>query len=132
MLLLEQSGCSYGAGEQDRWFAPVFVPWRGWRRWNSSCELLFAFQDFYDEQGVFAENFWPQSEPPQAMAFNPRGRVSKALTPPPTTQSINNQVSDHAQLDGRRGDLKLPAYWEGHLKRSRSHNRGGGGALPSR
>lgn len=68
---------------------------------------------------MFAENFWPQSEPPQAMAFNPRGRVSKALTPPPTTQSINNQVSDHAQLGGRRGDLKLPAYWEVHLKRSR-------------
>lgn len=58
---------------------------------------MFAFQDFYDEQGVFAENFWPQSEPPQAMAFNPRGRVSKALTPPPTTQSINNQVSRRAE-----------------------------------
>lgn len=49
---------------------------------------------------MFAENFWPQSEPPQAMAFNPRGRVSKALTPPPTTQSINNQVSDCAQEGG--------------------------------
>lgn len=61
------------------------------------------FQDFYDEQGVFAENFWPQSEPAQALAFNPRGRVSKALTPPPTTQSINNQVSDwaEAELDSR-------------------------------
>uniref|UniRef100_A0A3Q3II78 Zinc finger and BTB domain containing 45 n=1 Tax=Monopterus albus TaxID=43700 RepID=A0A3Q3II78_MONAL len=47
--------------------------------------------DFYDEQGVFSESFWPQSEPPQAMAFNPRGRVNKPLTPPPTTQSINNQ-----------------------------------------
>lgn len=58
--------------------------------------LVFAFQDFYDEQGVFAENFWPQSEPPQAMAFNPRARVSKALTPPPTTQSISNQVSRRA------------------------------------
>lgn len=57
------------------------------------CVSLFVFQDFYDEQAVFSENFWPQSEPPQAMAFNPRGRVSKALTPPPTTQSINNQVS---------------------------------------
>lgn len=64
------------------------------------------FQDFYDEQGVFAENFWPQSEPAQALAFNPRGRVSKALTPPPTTQSINNQVSDRAEaeLDSCHGD----------------------------
>lgn len=51
-----------------------------------------VFQDFYDEQGVFSESFWPQSEPPQAMAFNPRGRVNKPMTPPPTTQSINNQV----------------------------------------
>lgn len=59
------------------------------------CVSLFVFQDFYDEQAVFSENFWPQSEPPQAMAFNPRGRVSKALTPPPTTQSINNQVSEY-------------------------------------
>ncbi|KAF0036842.1 hypothetical protein F2P81_009716 [Scophthalmus maximus] len=49
-------------------------------------------QDFYDEQGVFSESFWPQSEPPRAMAFNPRGRVNKPLTPPPTTQSINNQL----------------------------------------
>ncbi|KAM9769963.1 zinc finger and BTB domain-containing protein 45 [Menidia menidia] len=49
-------------------------------------------QDFYDEQGVFSESFWPQSEPVQAMAFNPRGRVNKPLTPPPTTQSINNQL----------------------------------------
>ncbi|XP_061626234.1 zinc finger and BTB domain-containing protein 45 isoform X1 [Phyllopteryx taeniolatus] len=49
-------------------------------------------QDFYDEQGVFTESFWPQSEPPQPMAFNPRGRVSKPLTPPPTSQSINNQL----------------------------------------
>uniref|UniRef100_A0A3Q2Z8D6 Zinc finger and BTB domain containing 45 n=1 Tax=Hippocampus comes TaxID=109280 RepID=A0A3Q2Z8D6_HIPCM len=47
--------------------------------------------DFYDEQGVFSESFWPPSEPPQAMAYNPRGRVSKPLTPPPTSQSINNQ-----------------------------------------
>uniref|UniRef100_A0A3B4ZYY0 Zinc finger and BTB domain containing 45 n=1 Tax=Stegastes partitus TaxID=144197 RepID=A0A3B4ZYY0_9TELE len=39
----------------------------------------------------FGQSFWPQSEPPQAMAFNPRGRVNKPLTPPPTTQSINNQ-----------------------------------------
>lgn len=67
------------------------------------------FQDFYDEQGVFAENFWPQSEPAQALAFNPRGRVSKALTPPPTTQSINNQVSDRAEaeLDGRNSEFQL-------------------------
>ncbi|XP_056265954.1 zinc finger and BTB domain-containing protein 45 [Pseudoliparis swirei] len=50
-------------------------------------------QDFYEEQGVFSESFWPQSEPPQqAMAFNLRGRGNKPLTPPPTTQSINNQL----------------------------------------
>ncbi|KAM4595443.1 zinc finger and BTB domain-containing protein 45 isoform 1-T2 [Fundulus diaphanus] len=49
-------------------------------------------QDFYDEHGVFSESFWPQSEPPQAMAFNPRGRVNKPLTPPPSSQSINNQL----------------------------------------
>ncbi|KAM9857723.1 zinc finger and BTB domain-containing protein 45 [Aulostomus maculatus] len=56
-------------------------------------ETMAGFgQDFYDEQGVFSESFWPQSEPPQAMAFNPRGRVNKPLTPPPTTQSINNQL----------------------------------------
>lgn len=71
------------------------------------CERtsLCVFQDFYDEQAVFSENFWPQSEPPQAMAFNPRGRVSKALTPPPTTQSINNQVGDYMKsvLYGRAG-----------------------------
>ncbi|XP_032419274.1 zinc finger and BTB domain-containing protein 45 [Xiphophorus hellerii] len=49
-------------------------------------------QDFYDDHGVFSESFWPQSEPPQAMTFNPRGRVSKPLTPPPSSQSINNQL----------------------------------------
>ncbi|XP_037546534.1 zinc finger and BTB domain-containing protein 45 [Nematolebias whitei] len=48
-------------------------------------------QEFYDEQGVFSESFWPQSEP-QAMAFNPRGRVNKPMTPPPTSQSINSQL----------------------------------------
>lgn len=61
-------------------------------RWKTSVNVC-VFQDFYDEQGVFSESFWPQSEPPQAMAFNPRARVNKPLTPPPpTTQSINNQV----------------------------------------
>ncbi|KAM8879944.1 LOW QUALITY PROTEIN: zinc finger and BTB domain-containing protein 45 [Spinachia spinachia] len=60
---------------------------------DGSQESMAGFgQDFYDEQGVFSESFWPQSEPPQAMAFNPRGRVNKPLTPPPTTQSINNQL----------------------------------------
>ncbi|KAG7274988.1 hypothetical protein CRUP_001081, partial [Coryphaenoides rupestris] len=49
-------------------------------------------QDFYDEQAVFPESFWPQSEPAQSMTFNPRGRVNKPLTPPPTAQSINNQL----------------------------------------
>lgn len=65
--------------------------------------FVFVFQDFYDEQGVFSESFWPQSEPPQAMAFNPRGRVNKPLTPPPTTQAINNQVS--ASVKFMRGVL---------------------------
>lgn len=65
--------------------------------------FVFVFQDFYDEQGVFSESFWPQSEPPQAMAFNPRGRVNKPLTPPPTTQAINNQVS--ASVKFTRGVL---------------------------
>uniref|UniRef100_A0A3Q3AK95 Zinc finger and BTB domain-containing protein 45-like n=1 Tax=Kryptolebias marmoratus TaxID=37003 RepID=A0A3Q3AK95_KRYMA len=51
-----------------------------------------------EQQGVFSESFWPQSEPPQAMAFNPRGRVNKPLTPPPTSQSINNQYPvSHSQ-----------------------------------
>ncbi|XP_056137050.1 zinc finger and BTB domain-containing protein 45 [Lampris incognitus] len=60
---------------------------------EGSQESMAGFgQDFYDEQGVFSESFWPQSEPPQTMTFNPRGRVSKPLTPPPTTQSINNQL----------------------------------------
>ncbi|KAM9314080.1 zinc finger and BTB domain-containing protein 45 [Pholidichthys leucotaenia] len=61
---------------------------------EGSQESMASFgQDFYDEQSVFSESFWPQSEPPpQAMAFNPRGRVNKPLTPPPTTQSINNQL----------------------------------------
>ncbi|KAM4750021.1 zinc finger and BTB domain-containing protein 45 [Anableps anableps] len=49
-------------------------------------------QDFYDDHGVFSESFWPQSDPSQAMAFNPRGRVNKPLTPPPSSQSINNQL----------------------------------------
>lgn len=81
------------------------------------CTPLCVFQDFYDEQAVFSENFWPQSEPPQAMAFNPRGRVSKALTPPPTTQSINNQVSDYMKsvLYGRAE----PLSW----RRRRRHKR---------
>lgn len=52
---------------------------------------------------MFSESFWPQSEPPQAMAFNPRGRVNKPLTPPPTTQAINNQVS--ASVKFTRGVL---------------------------
>ncbi|XP_068177914.1 zinc finger and BTB domain-containing protein 45 [Antennarius striatus] len=60
---------------------------------EGSQETMASFgQDFYDEQGVFSESFWPQSEPPQSMGFNPRGRVNKPLTPPPTTQSINNQL----------------------------------------
>ncbi|KAK7930057.1 hypothetical protein WMY93_006452 [Mugilogobius chulae] len=48
--------------------------------------------DFYDEQGVFSESFWPQSEPAQAMQFNPRGRVNKPMTPPPTSQSMTNPL----------------------------------------
>lgn len=80
--------------------------------------LLFSFQDFYDEQGMFAENFWPQSEPPQALAFNPRARVSKALTPPPTSQSINNQVSDHGELDGGRGEALPLGLWTGRPRRT--------------
>lgn len=64
-----------------------------------SLSLCVFLQDFYDEQAVFSESFWPQSEPAQAMAFNPRGRVAKPLTPPPSTQSINNQVSE--KRDGR-------------------------------
>lgn len=60
-----------------------------------SLSLCVFLQDFYDEQGVFSESFWPQSEPAQAMAFNPRGRVAKPLTPPPSTQSISNQVSEN-------------------------------------
>ncbi|XP_049426963.1 zinc finger and BTB domain-containing protein 45 [Epinephelus fuscoguttatus] len=60
---------------------------------EGSQESMAGFgQDFYDEQGVFSESFWPQSESPQTMAFNPRGRVNKPMTPPPTTQSINNQL----------------------------------------
>jgi len=63
--------------------------------------VCVCVQDFYEEQGVFSESFWPQSEPPQqAMAFNLRGRGNKPLTPPPTTQSINNQVGE---LQGARG-----------------------------
>uniref|UniRef100_A0A087Y8F6 Zinc finger and BTB domain containing 45 n=1 Tax=Poecilia formosa TaxID=48698 RepID=A0A087Y8F6_POEFO len=57
-----------------------------------------SITDFYDDHGVFSESFWPQSEPPQAMAFNPRGRVNKPLTPPPSSQSINNQYPvSHSQ-----------------------------------
>uniref|UniRef100_A0A3B4ATL3 Zinc finger and BTB domain containing 45 n=1 Tax=Periophthalmus magnuspinnatus TaxID=409849 RepID=A0A3B4ATL3_9GOBI len=56
----------------------------------------YSFQacraDFYDEQGVFSESFWPQSEPAQPMQFNPRGRVNKPLTPPPTSQSMTNPL----------------------------------------
>ncbi|XP_029950151.1 zinc finger and BTB domain-containing protein 45 [Salarias fasciatus] len=60
---------------------------------DGSQESMAGFgQDFYDEQAVFSESFWPQSEPQQAMTFNPRGRVSKPLTPPPTSQAISNQL----------------------------------------
>uniref|UniRef100_A0A3P9IJM8 Zinc finger and BTB domain containing 45 n=1 Tax=Oryzias latipes TaxID=8090 RepID=A0A3P9IJM8_ORYLA len=60
---------------------------------ESAQESMAGFgQDFYDEQGVFSESFWPQSDPHQAMAYNPRGRINKPLTPPPTSQSINNQL----------------------------------------
>ncbi|KAM6971995.1 zinc finger and BTB domain-containing protein 45 [Aplochiton taeniatus] len=56
-------------------------------------EAMASFgQDFYDEQGVFSESFWPQTEPAQTMAFNPRARVNKPLTPPTSTQSISNQL----------------------------------------
>ncbi|CDQ70908.1 unnamed protein product [Oncorhynchus mykiss] len=48
---------------------------------------------FYDEAGVFSpEAFWPQNEPAQAMSFNPRGRGNKPLSPPTSSQSINNQL----------------------------------------
>nr|XP_020442216.1 LOW QUALITY PROTEIN: zinc finger and BTB domain-containing protein 45-like [Monopterus albus] len=69
-------------------------------------------QDFYDEQGVFSESFWPQSEPPQAMAFNPRGRVNKPLTPPPTTQSINNQLLFQYPVSQSQ---PAPFYVGGHM-----------------
>ncbi|XP_076027842.1 zinc finger and BTB domain-containing protein 45 isoform X2 [Genypterus blacodes] len=60
---------------------------------EGSQESMAGFgQDFYDEQGVFSESFWPQSEPQQAMTFNPRGRMNKPMTPPPNSQSINNQL----------------------------------------
>lgn len=48
---------------------------------------------FYDEAGVFSpEAFWPQNEPAQAMSFNPRGRGNKLLSPPTSSQAINNQL----------------------------------------
>ncbi|XP_055759140.1 zinc finger and BTB domain-containing protein 45-like [Salvelinus fontinalis] len=48
---------------------------------------------FYDEAGVFSpEAFWPQNEQAQAMSFNPRGRGNKLLSPPTSSQSINNQL----------------------------------------
>lgn len=63
------------------------------RRDGEHQETMAGFgQDFYDEQGVFSESFWPQSEPAQTMPFNPRGRVNKPLTPPPTSQSMNNPL----------------------------------------
>ncbi|KAI1896589.1 hypothetical protein AGOR_G00096320 [Albula goreensis] len=54
---------------------------------------------FYDEGAVYSETFWPQTEteseyPPssESMTFNTRGRVSKPMSPPASTQSINNQL----------------------------------------
>ena len=44
---------------------------------------------------MFSESFWPQTETPQSMTFNPRGRVNKPLSPPTSSQSINNQVCMH-------------------------------------
>uniref|UniRef100_A0A3P9BB94 Zinc finger and BTB domain-containing protein 45 n=1 Tax=Maylandia zebra TaxID=106582 RepID=A0A3P9BB94_9CICH len=71
-------------GDRDR--GASHREWLLWLQFSGmqSCNVF----DFYDEQGVFSESFWPQSEPPQAMAFNPRGRVNKPLTPPPTTQLL--------------------------------------------
>uniref|UniRef100_A0A673B4D1 Zinc finger and BTB domain containing 45 n=1 Tax=Sphaeramia orbicularis TaxID=375764 RepID=A0A673B4D1_9TELE len=88
-----------GGGTQPQAEAAVKTPGTVFISFVSLCVL----QDFYDEQGVFSESFWPQSEPTQAMAFNPRGRVNKPLTPPPTTQSINNQVITLMGIDNMAG-----------------------------
>ncbi|KAJ8416017.1 hypothetical protein AAFF_G00380390 [Aldrovandia affinis] len=54
---------------------------------------------YYDEGAVYAEGFWPQTETEseyqpssEPMTFNTRGRGSKPMSPPPSTQSINNQL----------------------------------------
>lgn len=54
---------------------------------------------FYDEGSVYSESFWSQTAteseyPPSSepVTFNTRGRVSKPMSPQPSTQSINNQL----------------------------------------
>ncbi|XP_064177523.1 zinc finger and BTB domain-containing protein 45 isoform X2 [Anguilla rostrata] len=54
---------------------------------------------FYDEGAVYSESFWSQTAteseyPPSSepVTFNTRGRVSKPMSPQPSTQSINNQL----------------------------------------
>ncbi|KAJ8284546.1 hypothetical protein COCON_G00033960 [Conger conger] len=54
---------------------------------------------FYDEGAAYSESFWSQTAteseyPPSSepVTFNTRGRVSKPMSPQPSSQSINNQL----------------------------------------
>ncbi|XP_028830647.1 zinc finger and BTB domain-containing protein 45 isoform X2 [Denticeps clupeoides] len=64
------------------------------RQEHESQEQMSYEQErvFYEEPSVFPESFWPQADTSQSLTFNPRGRVNKPLSPPPSTQSINNQL----------------------------------------
>ncbi|XP_051558230.1 zinc finger and BTB domain-containing protein 45-like isoform X1 [Myxocyprinus asiaticus] len=61
-------------------------------RGNASHQHTYGQGGFFEESGVFSGGFWSQADPQASLGSNSRGRVNKPLSPPPTTQSLSNQM----------------------------------------
>ncbi|XP_055059952.2 zinc finger and BTB domain-containing protein 45 [Misgurnus anguillicaudatus] len=61
-------------------------------RGNASQQSTYAQGGFYEESGMFSGGFWSQADPQASLGSNPRSRVNKPLTPPPSSQSLSNQM----------------------------------------
>ncbi|XP_051994293.1 zinc finger and BTB domain-containing protein 45-like isoform X2 [Xyrauchen texanus] len=61
-------------------------------RGNASHQHTYGQGGFYEESSVFSGSFWSQADPQSSLGSNSRSQVNKPLSPPPTTQSLSNQM----------------------------------------
>ncbi|XP_067258769.1 zinc finger and BTB domain-containing protein 45 [Chanodichthys erythropterus] len=62
-------------------------------RGNASHQPTYGQGGFYEDSNVFSGGFWSQTDPQTSLGSNPRGRVSKPLSPPPPpSQNLGSQM----------------------------------------